>query len=73
LLPAGSATVTYGDTLYHSGVDEPVVGTDFMPYIRDHQLTETRRHVDNFGFSSGVEAPPWDHDRIPCETELGDF
>lgn len=70
LLPAGPATVTYGDTLYHSGVDEPVVGTDFMDFLRDHQLTETRRHVDNFGFSSGVAAPAWDHERLPCATTL---
>lgn len=70
LLPAGDVTVTYGDVLYHSGVDESVVLTDFMPYIRDHQLTESRRHVDNFGFRSGVEAPSWNHEVMPCLTEL---
>ncbi|HWB74142.1 MAG TPA: hypothetical protein VG755_04285 [Nannocystaceae bacterium] len=70
LLPAGAVTVTYGDTLYHSGVDEPVVGTDFMDFLREHQLTETRRHVDNYGFSSGVSEPAWDHARLPCAVGL---
>jgi hypothetical protein len=71
LLPTGEVTVTYGDTLYHSGVDEAVVGDEsIMPYVRDYQLTETRRHVDNFGFSSGLPAPAWNHDAVPCETTL---
>ena len=70
LLPAGEVTVTYGDTLYHSGVDEPVVGTDYLDFLREYQLTETRRHVDNFGFSSGLSAPAWDHTRLPCATSL---
>jgi hypothetical protein len=70
LLPAGPVTVTYGDTLYHSGVDEPVVGTDYMDFLREHQLTETRRHVDNYGFSSGLPEPAWDHGRLPCAMGL---
>jgi hypothetical protein len=71
LLPEGAVSVTYGDTLYHSGVDEPVVPEDgYLDYIRDYQLTETRRHVDNFGFSSGLPAPAWNHDILPCATSL---
>lgn len=70
LLPAGDVTVTYGDVLYHSGVDESVVFSDYMPFIHDYQLTESRRHVDNFGFSSGVDAPEWNHDILPCVTAL---
>lgn len=70
LLPEGDATVTYGDTLYHSGVDEPVVGTDYMDFLREYQLTETRRHVDNYGFSSGLAEPAWDHTRLPCAMGL---
>lgn len=71
LLPAGEVTVTYGDTLYHSGVDEPVVPQDgYLDYVRDYQLTETRRHVDNFGFSSGLPEPEWNHAILPCATAL---
>ncbi len=70
LLPAGDVTVTYGDTLYHSGVDESVVDSPYMDFIRDYQLTETRRHVDNYAFSSGQPEPAWDHARLPCATTL---
>lgn len=63
----GTATVTFGDVLYHSGVDEPVVpdGTVYV-FHREHMLTETRRHYDGLGFSSGVAAPDWDESRFPC-------
>lgn len=70
LMPAGDVTVTYGDTLYHSGVDESVVDSPYMDFLRDHQLTETRRHVDNYAFSSGQPEPEWDHARLPCATTL---
>jgi hypothetical protein len=59
-VPAGPVTVTWGDVLYHSGVDP-----DFAFHSRHLQI-ETRRHFDNLGFSSGVPAPPWDESRFPC-------
>ena len=63
----GTATVTFGDVLYHSGVDEPVVPKDTVyVFHRDRMLTETRRHYDGLGFSSGVAAPGWDESRFPC-------
>lgn len=67
---AGEVSVTYGDVLYHSGVDEPVVGSDYYVFHRDHMLTETRRHFDNLGFRSHVPAPSWDESRFPCTAEL---
>jgi hypothetical protein len=69
--PTGAVTVTLGDVLYHSGVDISVAGgalTAPNSYIfhRNHMQTVTRRHFDNFGFSSGVAAPAWDETRFPC-------
>jgi hypothetical protein len=63
LMPAGPVTVTYGDVLYHSGVDV----TD-PPYTfhRAHMFTETTRHFTELGFKSGVAAPSWDEGRLPC-------
>ena len=68
---AGPVSVTFGDVLYHSGVDEPVIPADSnYPFLRDHQLTQTVRHFDNLGFSSGVAAPAWDTARLPCTSTL---
>jgi hypothetical protein len=66
-LNAGDAHVTFGDVLYHSGVDVPS-----PPYFfhQEHLHIETRRHYDNFGFSSGVAAPTWNETLLPCRTEL---
>lgn len=64
--PAGEVSVTYGDVLYHSGVDEPVVGSNYYAFHRDYMLTETRRHFDHLGFRSHVPAPSWDESRFPC-------
>lgn len=66
----GEVSVTYGDVLYHSGVDEPVVGSDYYPFHKEYMLTETRRHFDNLGFRSHVPAPAWDESRFPCTPEL---
>ena len=59
-VPAGPVTVTFGDVLYHSAVDQ-----DFAFHSKHLQI-ETRRHFDNLGFSSGVAAPTWDESRFPC-------
>ena len=68
---AGPVSVTFGDVLYHSGVDEPVVTVPTSyPYLFKYQLTATRRHFDNAGFSSGVAAPPWDASALPCTSQL---
>lgn len=66
---AGPLHVTFGDVLYHSGVDEPVVSkpTSYQ-FLFDHQLTETRRQFDNLGFESGVAAPAWNESLVPCAT-----
>ena len=62
-MPAGPVTVTFGDVLYHSGIDVPS-----PPYVfhNKHMHTETRRHFDEIGFKSGVPAPAWDEKNIPC-------
>jgi hypothetical protein len=59
-VPSGPVTVTWGDVLYHSGVDQT------LSFHRDHMQIDTRRHFDNLGFSSGVPAPSWDESRLPC-------
>jgi hypothetical protein len=59
-VPSGPVTVTFGDVLYHSGVD------NLFTYELNHSKIETRRHFDNLGFKSGVDAPSWDSNRFPC-------
>jgi len=59
-VPSGPVTVTYGDVLYHSGVDK------LFAYTAKYMQTETRHHYDNLGFKSGVAAPSWDDNRLPC-------
>jgi hypothetical protein len=58
--PSGEVTVTYGDVLYHSGVDHT------FAFHKEHLQVDARRHYDNLGFSSGVAAPAWDEARLPC-------
>jgi hypothetical protein len=71
----GPVTVTLGDTLYHSSVDEMIIHSQsksgsFMSFHYLHQLTETRRHFDNFEFSSNQGPPAWDPVRFPCTATL---
>ncbi len=68
--PTGSVTVTWGDVLYHSGVDfgaggGAITGNSYL-FHRTHMQKTTRRHFDNLGFSSGVPAPEWDEELYPC-------
>jgi hypothetical protein len=60
VMSPGPVTVTWGDVLYHSGVDHTYA------FHTEHMLVEQRRHFDNLGFSSGVPAPMWDNNRFPC-------
>jgi hypothetical protein len=61
-VPVGPVSVTFGDVLYHSGVD--------LTFAYTHQALQvsTRRHFDNMGFKSGMPAPTWDAKRFPCAT-----
>lgn len=61
-LPAGQATVTYADVLYHSGVDLE----KWYPFHLSKMHLLTTRHFSNLGFSSKGSAPAWDESRIPC-------
>jgi hypothetical protein len=70
LLAPGEVAITFGDVLYHSGVDEPVVGSDYYTFHKDYMLTETRRHFDNLAFRSQAQAPAWDETRFPCTSDL---
>ncbi|MBX7098530.1 MAG: hypothetical protein K1X89_12535 [Myxococcaceae bacterium] len=65
--PAGPATVTFGNVLYHSGVDLGSWATHWI----DHQQVMSSRHWDNLGFSSGVAEPAWDTNRFPCVPASG--
>lgn len=67
-LPAGPATVTFGDALYHSGVDLGVEGgySDWFPFHHAHMQVYTARHYSNLGFDSNVPKPTWDEARFPC-------
>lgn len=59
-IPTGDVTVTFGDVLYHSDADSP------LGFHKNHLQYDTERHFDNLGFSSGVAAPDWDMQRLPC-------
>jgi hypothetical protein len=63
-VPSGAVTVTFGDVLYHSGVDE------VFRFGQKHMKIETRRHFDNLGFKNGVREPPWDEARLPCVARM---
>jgi len=67
-LAPGSATVTVGDLLFGSteDVNGTYLGQLVYPFHHDHMQRETRRHLDAFGFASGVGAPDWDHALVPC-------
>ena len=61
-LAAGTATVTFGDVLYHSGADLEA----WYPFHLAKLHNVTSRHFSNLAFSSKVAAPTWDEARIPC-------
>jgi hypothetical protein len=67
----GSVSVTFGDVLYHEGAETEVAacrpGPTAMPFLFNHQCTETKRHWDDLAFKSGAPAPAWDLTRFPCE------
>lgn len=67
----GPVSVTLGDVLYHSGVDEEVVCSDCAhQFLRRFRLEQTVRRFDSFAFRSGVRAPPWNEVIMPCSTRL---
>jgi hypothetical protein len=63
-VPSGPVTVTWGDVLYHSGVDHT------FAFHSAHMQRDTRRHFDNLGFSSGLPGPTWDESRFPCASPI---
>jgi hypothetical protein len=72
-MPAGAVTVTFGDVLYHSGVDlaygsNPATPYPGFPFHEKHLLLETHRHFDELAFKSGQPAPQWDETLVPCAT-----
>ncbi len=69
-IPKGDVSVSFGDVLYHSGVD--VSAQQSPPRTYDfhyrHLYIETARHFDNLGFKSGVAAPAWNEQLVPCRS-----
>jgi hypothetical protein len=65
-VPKGTVTVTFGDVMYHSGVDA------LFTFTQKHYHFDTVRHFDNLGFKSHVAAPAWDEARFPCKVPLQD-
>jgi hypothetical protein len=63
-VPSGTATVTFGDVLYHSGVDH------LYTFTEQAFQTDTQRHFDNLGYRSGVAEPEWDENRFPCVSRM---
>ena len=61
-VPVGPVSVTFGDVLFHSDIDQ----LQFYGFVREHLYHDTQRHFDNLGFKSGVPAPAWDFARLPC-------
>jgi hypothetical protein len=66
-MTAGSATVTFGDVLYHSGADLEA----WYPFHLAKLHNVTSRHFSNLAFSSKVEAPAWDEAVMPCVPASG--
>jgi hypothetical protein len=68
--PTGDVTVTFGDALYHSGVDLGNANgppySSWYPFQHDHMQVFTSRHFSNLAFSSGIAEPKWDTNRMPC-------
>jgi hypothetical protein len=64
----GTVRVTFGDVLYHEGAPDELVCAQKKPYafMHVHECTETKRHWDDLGFKSGVDAPKWDSTNFPC-------
>jgi len=71
--PTGPVTVTFGDALYHSGVDENFVVKMAGGFVQRHQLYSASRHFDNLGIAGGVVAPAWDEAKIPCSSIMTDL
>jgi hypothetical protein len=63
-VPTGAVTVTFGDVLYHSGVD------NLYDYTKRRWRVDTSRRFDNLGFKSHVAAPAWNATRFPCTPHL---
>ncbi|HEX6240724.1 MAG TPA: hypothetical protein VFZ61_07520 [Polyangiales bacterium] len=63
-VPSGAVTVTFGDVLYHSGID------DLFDFTSRKMQTVSGRHFDNMGFKNHVAAPAWDESRFPCAKHL---
>lgn len=67
----GPVSVTLGDVLYHSGVDEDVICDECAhQFLRNYQLPQTVRRFDNFGFQNGVKEPKWNESIFPCTEEM---
>ena len=72
-MPTGPVTVTFGDVLYHSGVDidfgsDPNQPFPGFPFHQKHEQFETHRHFDELAFKSNVSAPDWNETLVPCAT-----
>lgn len=63
----GAVSVSFGSVLYHSGIDEMVVGSGAPHEFLDrHGLTQTLRRFDNLAVSGGRTLPAWNHTVFPC-------
>jgi hypothetical protein len=69
-VPNGEVKVTYGDVIYHTGVDEGYLSKLPNGFHHREKLTMGDRHLGNLGFSSGVAAPNWDEATYPCVSAL---
>jgi hypothetical protein len=67
-IPSGNVKVTFGDVVYHTGVDNEFVEVLSAGFHNKEKLTFGERHFGSLGFSSKVAAPAWDETTIPCAT-----
>ncbi|MFT3922021.1 MAG: hypothetical protein QM778_05770 [Myxococcales bacterium] len=68
-MPAGDVNVAFRGVLYHSGIDESVVGEDSPhQYLRRYSLSHIDRPMDDLGIDMGVDAPAWNEQLLPCGT-----
>jgi hypothetical protein len=65
---SGKVWITFGDVLYHEAASDEGLCSESHPYafMHEHQCAETKRHWDDLGFKSGVNAPAWDKNLFPC-------
>src|SRR5262249_25612523 len=65
-LSPGTATIAFGDVLYHSAADLGNGGYDWYPFHQAHMQFFQARHYSNLASPTGSPEPSWYKPRLPC-------